>query len=123
MSDDFDYEEPVILSLRQQALQLSVQITEIVRSLRQKNTRFPLCERLLECGLQVGLVLGDYDTDLPEVRCENAGRAAELAREADYIFEMAETAGYLDEAQCIYIRAECRELKEAALAEKNKNGS
>jgi hypothetical protein len=121
LSDDFDYEETVILSLPEQALQLSVQITEIVRNLQQKKARFPLCERLLECGLQVGLVLRDYDTELPEVRVKNAGRAAELAREADYILEMAETAGYLEKVQSAYIRSECMELKESALAEKNRN--
>jgi hypothetical protein len=88
------------VSLEKNSFDFSIRIAELVRYLREDGKGFPLCERLLFCGVNAGL-------------CIRGGRkreAAELLEEADYIIEMAVAAGYLTPRQDVHIRADCGNL-------------
>jgi hypothetical protein len=77
-----------------------MRIGELVRHLRENGQGFPLCGRLLFCGVNTGLY----------IRRGKMKEAAELVEEADYIIEMAVVAGYLTQYQDKHIRADCENL-------------
>lgn len=74
---------------------------------------FPQCDRQLETGLQVGLLLRDVDTALPDAYIASTAKATTLVGEAEYIIEMALSAGYMDLRQAEEMRQECGKLTEA----------
>ena len=78
----------------------SIRIGELVRYLRENGGGFPLCDRLLFCGVNAGM----------NIRNGKIVKAAELVEEADYIVEMAVVAGYLTSHQDKHIRADCESL-------------
>ncbi|MCL2120754.1 MAG: hypothetical protein FWH28_00710 [Clostridiales bacterium] len=87
-------------SLKEKGLDFSMRIGELVRYLRENGQGFPLCDRLLVCGVNTGMF----------IRRGNPKEAAELVEEADYIIEVAVVAGYLTQRQDIHIRADCESL-------------
>ena len=90
-------------SLEDKGLDFSVRIGELVRYLRENGQGFPLCDRLLFCGVNTGLY----------IRRGKTKEAAELIGEADYIIEMAVVAGYLTQRQDVHIRSDCENLLKA----------
>ena len=78
--------------------------------LRTDKLGFPLCDRLLTCGVGAGLACR-------KAAVEERRQAADFVTEADYIIEMARVAGYLTAEQCIHIREDCKTLT-ALLAQK-----
>ena len=90
------------VTLKEKGLDFSMRIGELVRYLRENGQGFPLCGRLLACGVNAGLY----------IRCGKTQEAAELIEEADYIIEMAVVAGYLTQRQDVHIRADCENLLE-----------
>ena len=87
-------------SLNEQGLDFSMRIGELVRYLRENGQGFPLCDRLLFCGVNSGLY----------IRGGKTREATELIKEADYIIEMAVVAGYLTSKQDVHIRTDCENL-------------
>jgi hypothetical protein len=94
--------------LREKGFDFSIRIAELVQFLRTDQRGFPLCERLLDCGVQTGLACRASAEGGQQGK--KAKQAAALVMEADYIIEMAQVAGYLTQEQCIYIRADCNNL-------------
>lgn len=87
----------------------SVRVAEIVRYLKEDGGGFPLCDKLLDCGVKAGI----------SARGGNREAAADYVRQADYILEMAVKSGYLTERQSLPVRKECGELL-AALTKEEK---
>lgn len=94
--------------VQEKAFDFSIRIAELVSFLREDCKGFPLCERLLACGIETGLVCRTWEEGRHWEK--KAKQAADLVIEADYIIEMAQVAGYLTRAQCIHIRAGCENL-------------
>ena len=94
--------------IRKKAFDFSIRIAELVSFLREDRRGFPLCERLLVCGVETGLACrAPADS---KYCAKRAKQAAAFVMEADFIIEMAQVAGYLTQEQCIYIRADCSNL-------------
>ena len=88
------------MNLKNKDIDFSMRIGELVRYLRENGQGFPLCDRLLFCGVNAGM----------RIRGGKTTEAAELIEEADYIIEMAVVAGYLTAHQDKHIRADCKNL-------------
>ena len=86
--------------LKEKGIDFSMRIGELVRYLRENAGGFPLCDRLLFCGVNAGRY----------IRGGKKSEAAELVEEADYIIEIAVVAGYLTSRQDVHIRADCENL-------------
>lgn len=93
--------------LQDKAFDFSIRIAELVSFLREDRKGFPLCERLLVCGVEAGLACRTKDGKYWEKKIK---QAAVYVAEADYIIEMAQVAGYMSKEQCVHIRADCRNL-------------
>lgn len=100
--------------IQERGFDFSIRIAELVQFLRADKLGFPLCDRLLNCGVQAGLVcrMPVSDSEGDSLR---AKQAADLVAEAEYIIEMAQVAGYLREEQCVYIRQDCEKLAASLL--------
>jgi len=88
------------MNITDKGVDFAVRIAELVRYLRDDGKGFPLCERLLDCGVSAGL----------SCRAGKKNEAAERVRQVDYIVEMAVKAGYLTQTQSVHIRADCDSL-------------
>ena len=88
------------VSFEKKGIEFSVRIAELVKYLREDGKEFQLSDRLLSCGVTVGLLM----------RSGKYNEAAKLITEADYIIEMAIVAGYLTSKQGVHIRADCENL-------------
>ena len=97
-------------SLKEKGFDFSMRIGELVRYLHETGQGFPLCDRLLICGVNTGLY----------IRSGKTREAAELVEEADYIIEMAVVAGYLTPHQDVHIRADCENLLKLLNGKKSK---
>ncbi len=95
--------------IREKGFDFSIRIAELVQFLRTDQRGFPLCERLLDCGIETGLACRT-SAEGGRQQGKKAKQAAALVLEADYIIEMAQVSGYLTQEQCIYIRADCKNL-------------
>ena len=87
-----------MVTLEQRAYDFSVRVTECVRYLKSDRKSFPLCDKLLDCGIAAGLA----------VRTGKHKAAAEMVTQVDYILEMAARSGYLTEVQTREIRADAK---------------
>lgn len=96
--------------LSDKAFDFSIRIAELVSFLREDQKGFPLCERLLACGVGTGLACRMPLHDKKWKK--RIKQAADFVMEADYIIEMAQLAGYLTKVQCIHIRSDCKDLLE-----------
>ena len=96
-------------TLDQRGVDYSIRVAELVRYLRENGQGFPLCDRLLYCGVNAGLA----------IREGKKPAAAALVDETVYIIGMAVTAGYLTRQQSVHIRGDCDNLL-AMLHENNK---
>ena len=67
----------------------SVRLVELVRYFKEDGGGFPLCDKLLDCGVRAGI----------SARAGSHEEAADYVRQADYILEMAVKSGYLTERQ------------------------
>lgn len=85
------------------AMDYSIRITELVRYLREEGKAFPLCDELLHCGVEAGVLLREP---------QDKGQALVLLNRADYLLEMAAVAGYLTTRQTSRIRADGQRLME-----------
>lgn len=82
------------------AYDLSVRIAEAVRYLKEIHSDLPLTDKLLECGIKIGISAREGDFK----------NTADNIRQVDYILEMAARSGYLSERQSLPIRNKCAEL-------------
>lgn len=94
------------MELMKQAIDYSIRVAELVKFLREDGRMFPLSDVLLSCGIETGMALREPDT-------KGFRQAAAALRKADYLFEMAVSAGYLTERQSVHIRDKGRALLEA----------
>lgn len=110
-------------SLSEQGITYSLHIAELIRYLRENGSGFPLCERLLTLGVQVGLhchSLNDEKTNhsdslaqakkdqsheqgKPDRRKKHKQIEKEYIHEVKYILEMAVHGGYLTKSQTVHI--------------------
>ena len=85
----------------------SIRVSELVKYLKSSGKDFPLSERLLVCGINIGLacrrVGGNPDKD-------SVNAATELLAEADYIMEIAVVGGYLTKQQGVHVRMNAIEI-------------
>ena len=94
------------MELMKQAQDYAIRVAELVKFLREDSKGFPLADELLTCGVEAGMSLREPGT-------EGFKKAAQALRKADYLLEMAVSAGYLTEQQSVHIRDEGRALLEA----------
>lgn len=94
------------MELTKQAQDYAIRVAELVKFLREDDKGFPLANELLACGVEAGFSLREPGT-------EDAERAVQALRKADYLLEMTVSAGYLTERQSVHIRDEGRALLEA----------
>jgi hypothetical protein len=99
------------MNLEQAAFDYSIRIAELVKHLRSDGKGFPLCDELLQCGVDAGLCLREP---------HDAKRAAACLNRADYLLEMAAVAGYLTERQTGRIRESGQKLIQ--ILNKNEEG-
>ncbi len=90
------------MTTAERAYDFSVRIAECVRYLREDEKDFPLCDKLLDCGVSAGIA----------VRRGDKKAAAEYVTQADYILEMAARSGYMTATQTKQIRADAKKLLE-----------
>ena len=89
--------------LEKKVFDLSIRVAELVKYLREDDKNFPLCERMLSCGVSAGLAL----------RGGKPQEAAKFVAETDYIIEMAIVAGYMKKQQGVHIREDCESILKA----------
>ena len=90
------------MTTAERAYDFSVRVTECVRYLIEDKKCFPLCDKLLDCGVSAGLA----------ARVGDKKAAAEYVAQADYILEMAARSGYMTVTQTKLIRADAKRLME-----------
>lgn len=95
------------MDMKERGFDYSIRIAELVRFLREEGKGFPLEDKLLSCGVAVGLSLKGEHPEEKDYRT-----AAENIRESDYLIEMAAAAGYISEEQTVYIRGDAKKLLE-----------
>jgi len=88
------------MNIADKGFDFAIRIAELVHYLRDDGKGFPLCERLLDCGVSTGLAC----------RAGKKNAAAECVNQADFIIEMAVKAGYLTQTQSVHIHADCAGL-------------
>ena len=94
------------MELNKQAQDYAIRMAELVKFLREDDKGFPLADELLSCGVEAGMALREPKTG-------GFRRTIEALKKADYLLEMAVSAGYLSEQQSIHIRDEGRALLDA----------
>ncbi|MDR1132013.1 MAG: hypothetical protein LBL15_06305 [Oscillospiraceae bacterium] len=91
------------MDLVKAAFDYSVRVAELVKHLRSDEKGFPLSDDLLECGVNAGMFLRDPPSP-------DKDKALACLNKADYLLDMAATAGYLTERQTARIRENGQEL-------------
>lgn len=94
------------MELRKQMKDYAIRMAELVKFLREDGKGFPLSDELLACGVEAGMAL-------EEPGAKELKQAAQSLKKADYLLEMAVSAGYLTELQSVHIRDEGRALLDA----------
>jgi len=100
------------ISLEKKVFDFSIRVAELVKYLREDDKNFPLCERMLSCGVGAGLALRGGGTK----------EAAKLVSETDYIIEMAIIAGYMKKQQGVHIREDCESILKEVKDQQVKTG-
>ena len=94
-------------TFRKRSVEYPLRVTELVRFLREDGGGFPLADRLLQCGVAVGMACRTGpDGAVPDDPAE----AVRHLKEIDYILDMAVRAGYLSERQSRLILQDGRAL-------------
>lgn len=88
------------MAIEDRMYDFSVRIAEIVRYLKENESGFPLCDKLLDCVIGAGIF----------IRKDNYQEAADNLQQISYILEMAVKSGYLTERQSLPILSDCHEL-------------
>lgn len=105
------------METKERGCDYAIRIAELVRFLRENGSQYPLEERLLSCGVAIGVALrGDYPGE------RDYQTAVKNIIEADYMIEMAAIAGYLSVEQTIHIRADGAKLLKQVEKEQKKVG-
>lgn len=91
-------------SLKQQGMDFSIHIAELVKFLKGKEAGFSLCDQLLACGTKAGFCCCNMRNE------QTKQDALQQVKEALFIIELAVRAGYLSERQGIPIKTECANL-------------
>ena len=87
-------------SLEQTGIDFTLRLGEMVRWLRNDGKGFPLAEQLLICGVNAGMCCRDGKNR----------DAAKQVRQAEFMIQVAVSAGYLTDQQCVHILADCANL-------------
>ncbi|MCO7120856.1 four helix bundle protein [Ihubacter massiliensis] len=97
------------MNISEKGFNYAIRTAEVVRYLKDSEKNFPLCERLLACGLETGMNCQELSKG---ETAEDILRKLALykIKEADYIIEMAVYGGYLTELQSVHIREDGEEL-------------
>ena len=102
------------MELTKQGYDYSIRMAELVKFLREDEKDFPLADELLSFGVEAGMALR-------EPGIEGSKKAAVALKKADYLLEMAVSAGYLTGRQSVHIRDEGRALLDALNEQTKKN--
>lgn len=88
-----------------------IRITELSNYLDEGKRRFPLIDRLLECGTGIGVCMRISETQ-PKSRTDYYKQACKLAVETEYMLELMVKTGLLTEQQSKPMLTDCRSIKE-----------
>lgn len=95
------------------AFDFAIRVAELVRYLREKPERFPLCPELLAAGVRAGMAARDLDDPAGPAGASRAREAATAIDEVCYYLEMAVRSGYLTDLEASHVRTMGTNLREA----------
>lgn len=93
------------------AFDFAIRIAELVRYLREKPERFPLCPELLNAGVRAGMAVRDIDDLDGEAEQARSREAVKAIDEASYYLDMAVHSGYLTELEASHVVRDAAELR------------
>jgi len=96
----------------ERSFDFSIRLTELVKYLQGEDREFPLSQRLLICGVGIGVCLRAAETSDAKGRAAKTEQALLYAIESGYLLELMVKTGYLGEQQSRPILEDCRQLKE-----------
>jgi len=88
----------------------SVRLVELEKYLKNEGKDFPLSQRLLACGVGVGVHLRLAAMSAAKERAAKTALALAAAVECGYLLELLSKTGYLTERQSIPLREDCERL-------------
>ena len=106
--------------LESAAFDYSIRIAELVKWMRETGNSFPLTDRLLVCGTEIGLACRELENEEGTGFMETVNSALSRLREADYITQIAVTGGYLTKMQSVHIRKDGNEIAKVLDVIKNR---
>lgn len=95
------------------AFDYAIRIAELVRYLREKPERFPLCPELLAAGVRAGMAARDIDELAGDAERARAREAVKAIDEAVYYLNMAVHSGYLTELEASHVARMAAQLRAA----------
>jgi len=94
----------------EKSFDFSIRIIELIKYLDEENKPFALRERLLRCGMGIGVCLRLAES-MGKRFTESGWQALYYAVEAEYLLETMAKTGYLTKKQSQPIINDCRALK------------
>lgn len=92
-------------------LDFGIRVVELSNYLEDENRKFPLINRLLECGVGIGICMR-LSKGMPQYHRENCIKAYKLALEAEFLFGLMVKTGVISEHQSRPILFDCRSIKD-----------
>lgn len=99
------------VSLSNAAFDYAIRIAEMVRYLREKPDRFPLCPELLAAGVRAGMAARDIDDLEGAAERSRAREVANAIDEVSYYLDMAVHSGYLTNLEASHVSHMGADLK------------
>jgi len=100
-----------VKELLMKTFDFGIRVVELANYLDEGKRRFPLIDRLLECGTGIGVGLRISETQ-PKTRAEYYAQACKLAVETEYLLELMVKTAFLTEQQSKPMLTQCRSIKE-----------
>jgi four helix bundle protein len=88
-----------------------IRVTELSNYLDEEKKRFPLMNRLLECGTGICVCMRISETQ-QKSRSEHYAVAYKLVVETEYLLELMAKTGFLTEPQSKPILADCESIRD-----------
>lgn len=89
----------------------SIRMIEIANYLMEEQKKFPLMNRMLECGTGIGFNLYT-STEFTKNLHERYEQAYKLSLETEYLLELLVKTGYINDLQGRPILMDCRYIKD-----------
>lgn len=94
----------------EKSFDFSIRLIELAKYLRDENKEFPLTERLLICGIGIGVDLRIASGCMGKEKTARMAQAVAYAAECEYLLELMVKTGYLAEQQSRFVLEECAEI-------------